>query len=270
MDIFLKEYDYSASKQWCIDHEGFLLKAVGFYLVSIFGIKYFMKDRKPFGLEQPLIIWNVILSTFSLLGFLFITPTLFNVIRKNDLHVYTYTHITELQTGKVAGYWTFLWVVSKIPEFVDTFFIVLRKKPLMFMHWYHHALTGYYAFVNFSEDNAHMIWIVWANYLIHFCMYGYYMLRALHFRIPPQVAQTITLAQMVQFLISLASMAHLTVLHYTTTQHLAFTFRGIAIASFMLSTYFVLWLRFYNISYLQAGGKKYVQHQEKVNEIKKQ
>uniref|UniRef100_A0AC34FL87 Elongation of very long chain fatty acids protein n=1 Tax=Panagrolaimus sp. ES5 TaxID=591445 RepID=A0AC34FL87_9BILA len=227
MDIFFKEYDYSASKQWCIDHEGFLLKAVGFYLVAIFGIKYFMKDH-------------------------------------------TYTHITELQTGKVAGYWTFLWVVSKIPEFVDTFFIVLRKKPLMFMHWYHHALTGYYAFVNFYGDNAHMIWIVWANYFIHFCMYGYYMLRALHFRIPPQVAQAITLAQMVQFLISLASMVHLTVLYYTTTQHLAFTFRGISIAAFMLSTYFVLWLRFYNISYLQAGGKKYVQHQEKVKEIKKQ
>lgn len=96
------------------------------------------------------------------------------------------------------------------------------------------------------------------------------MLRALHIRVPPQVAQTITLAQMVQFLISLASMLHLTILYHTTNQNLAFTFRGIVIAAFMLSTYFVLWMRFYNVSYLQAGGKKYVQHQEKVKDGKKE
>lgn len=85
MDIFFSEYDYAASKQWCINHEGFLLKAVGLYLVAIFGIKYAMKDRKPFGLEQPLIIWNAILSTFSLLGFLFITPTLFKIMKNHGL-----------------------------------------------------------------------------------------------------------------------------------------------------------------------------------------
>lgn len=96
------------------------------------------------------------------------------------------------------------------------------------------------------------------------------MLRALQYRIPPQIAQAITLAQMVQFLISLVQMAHLTILYHTTTQNLAFTFRGIIISSFMLITYLFLWLRFYNISYLQAGGKKYVQHQEKLVENKKQ
>lgn len=44
-----------------------------------------------------------------------------------------------------------------VQELIDTMFIVLRKKPLMLMHWYHHALTGYFAFVTFYEDNAYMV-----------------------------------------------------------------------------------------------------------------
>ena len=68
-----------------MDHEGFLIKAVAFYLFAIFGIKYLMKDRKPFDLVRPLIIWNAILSTFSILGFLFITPTLFKIIKDHGL-----------------------------------------------------------------------------------------------------------------------------------------------------------------------------------------
>lgn len=39
------------------------------------------------------------------------------------------------------SYPVFLFNVSKVFEFVDTIFIVLRKKPLMFLHYYHHVVT---------------------------------------------------------------------------------------------------------------------------------
>uniref|UniRef100_A0AC34RJ24 Elongation of very long chain fatty acids protein n=1 Tax=Panagrolaimus sp. JU765 TaxID=591449 RepID=A0AC34RJ24_9BILA len=269
MSIFLAEYDYGAAKQWCIEHEGFLVKSVILYVVSIFGIKYVMRDRKPFDLQQPLIIWNAILATFSILGFVLLTPTFLKVVYEHGLS-YTYTNVSELHTGKIAGYWTFLWVVSKMPEFLDTIFIVLRKKPLMFMHWYHHALTGYFAFVNFYEDNAYMIWVVYLNYFIHSFMYSYYGLRALRFKVPPQVAQLITGAQIVQFLITHAVMIHLAILSLTTNEKYDVTFRGFAIGAFMESTYLLLWFRFYYISYLASGGKKYHQYQERVKETKSQ
>ena len=85
MSIFFSEYDYSAAKQWCIDHESFLVKSVALYVFSIFGIKYVMKDRKPFDLQQPLILWNIILAVFSILGFLFVTPTFLKVISEHGL-----------------------------------------------------------------------------------------------------------------------------------------------------------------------------------------
>ena len=41
-----------------------------------------------------------------------------------------------IEKDRVAGYWTFMFVMSKVPELGDTIFIVLRKQPLIFLHWY--------------------------------------------------------------------------------------------------------------------------------------
>jgi len=255
--IFFEDYDYVRAKQWLINHESLLLKCVVAYVVSIFAIKLTMTNRRPFGLQPLLAVWNAILAVFSIAGFVLMTPTMWKVISQKGLQ-HTYTHISELQTDKVAGYWAFVWCVSKIPELIDTIFIVLRKKPLMFMHWYHHAVTGYFAFVTFYEDNAYMIWVVWLNYFIHSWMYTYYCARAMNYKIPPQFAQLLTGAQIVQFLITHAVMGHLLVLMSNTTDKYAVTFRGFAIGAFMELSYLILWFRFYYISYIRGGGKKYV------------
>jgi elongation of very long chain fatty acids protein 6 len=257
MDIFFQEYDYTRSKQWLVDHESFLLKCVAAYVITIFSVKFVMANRKPFDLNTPLIIWNAILAVFSIAGFVRMSPVWWGTIAEKGVSS-TYTEITELQTDKVAGYWTFLWVVSKIPELIDTIFIVLRKRPLMFMHWYHHALTGWFAFVNFYEDNAYSIWVVYINYFIHSFMYSYYCARAMHIRIPPQFAQLLTGAQIIQFLLTHAVMGHLLVLLATTSNDYAVTFRGFTIGAIMEVTYLMLWFRFYYISYIGGGGKKYL------------
>jgi len=259
MDIFFAPYNYRSAKQWLVDTEPLLLKCVAVYVVAIFSIKLVMVSRKPFGLQNFLKLWNAILAVFSIAGFVYVTPTFLRVISQKGLQ-YTYTNISEIQTGKNAGYWCFLWCVSKIPELIDTLFIVLRKKPLMFMHWYHHAMNGWFAFVTFYEDCAYMVWVVWLNYFIHSWMYSYYCARALNIRVPPQFAQLLTGAQIIQFLITHAVMGHLLYLMGTTNRKYAITARGFAIGGFMEVTYLLLWFRFYYISYIAGGGKKYVAH----------
>lgn len=84
-DIFFTDYDYNKSKQWLINHESVLLKSIVVYIVTVLTIKYLQRNRKPFDLERPLIAWNAILAMFSLLGFLYIVPSLFKVIRDHGL-----------------------------------------------------------------------------------------------------------------------------------------------------------------------------------------
>ena len=44
-------------------------------------------------------------------------------------------YFSFIEKDRVAGYWTFMFVMSKVPELGDTIFIVLRKQPLIFLHW---------------------------------------------------------------------------------------------------------------------------------------
>ncbi|CAI5449467.1 unnamed protein product [Caenorhabditis angaria] len=258
MDLLLgTNFDYERAKEYARGLEGVSVKLAVAYMITIFSIKYLMKDRKPFDLHTPLNIWNGILSTFSLLGFLAVFPTLCSVIYNHGIS-HTYTNVSELYTNKLSGYWIYLWVLSKIPELVDTVFIVLRKRPLIFMHWYHHALTGYYAIVCYHEDNVHMVWVVWMNYIIHAAMYGYYLLKSLKFNVPPIVAQIITTSQMLQFTVAIIAQLHVFYLKFVAgVEETAGTFRGTFIGFFMLTTYYYLWIQFYKEHYLHNGGKKY-------------
>lgn len=40
-----------------------------------------------------------------------------------------------------TAFWVFWFDVSKGPEFVDTLFLRLRKRPVILLHWYHHIMT---------------------------------------------------------------------------------------------------------------------------------
>jgi hypothetical protein len=39
-----------------------------------------------------------------------------------------------------------LFIISKVPETIDTLFIVLRRQQLIFLHWFHHASVLIYCF----------------------------------------------------------------------------------------------------------------------------
>lgn len=100
-----------------------------------------------------------------------------------------------------VGAWVMLMNFSKLFELLDTVFIVLRKKPLMFLHWYHHTTVLLFCWLAYSTSSASGIYFVAMNYTIHAIMYGYYCLSALDLRpkwFPPAL---ITLAQMAQMFV---------------------------------------------------------------------
>ncbi len=53
---------------WITDYWTISILASVLYLVVIFGIQRWMRDRKPYDLRYPLFMWNLGLAVFSILG----------------------------------------------------------------------------------------------------------------------------------------------------------------------------------------------------------
>lgn len=61
----------------------------------------------------------------------------------------------------------FVRVLVQIPELGDTVFVVLRKKPLIFLHWYHHVTVLLYCWHSYYEQTTYGLYFISMNYTVH-------------------------------------------------------------------------------------------------------
>lgn len=135
-----------------------------------------MEGRKPFLLDSALFYWNLFLAAFSLMGFLRMSPEMYWSINSNS---FTYSICTASYAQGVTGplnpiiivrallgFWTEQFAMSKVFEFADTAFIVLRKRPLIFLHWYHHVTVLVYTWHAYKDHTASGRWFIWMNYAV--------------------------------------------------------------------------------------------------------
>jgi GNS1/SUR4 family. len=112
------------------------------YLVIIFGLQEIMKKYEPFKFKWLLFVHNMALMYFSLGLVIGISHSLISLLRSGysmyDLYCGGDTLLNNPHA--IALYnWCYLFYASKYYEFFDTLFLVLKKKPLSFLHVYHHA-----------------------------------------------------------------------------------------------------------------------------------
>lgn len=115
-------------------------------------------------LEMPWAAWCLSLSIFSAFGTYHTSNYLF----------FDYQKIPVMDTS--AGLWVELFILSKIPELIDTIFIVLRSKPLVALQWYHHFTTLLISYLVSDLYCDEFIPFIFMNYLVHVFMYLYFAL----------------------------------------------------------------------------------------------
>ncbi len=108
------------------------------YVISIFSLKALMSRLPALSLTMPLFLWNLLLAAFSTAGAVRTVPHIVATIQQKGWYYSICTNCGNTFGAGEVGLWAFLFIISKIPELVDTVFIVLRKKPLILLHWYHH------------------------------------------------------------------------------------------------------------------------------------
>jgi len=170
------------------------------YVILAFGGKYYMKDKKPFEVRTLLFLWNIFLAIFSIFGTYRMLPELLFSLDRYGFH---YSVCSSTFYKGNTGIWGALFAVSKVVELVDTLFIVLKKRPLIFLHWYHHIITLWVCWYAGVSNLAVGRWYAVMNYVVHSIMYTYYGFRTLKFRIPIFVNQLITTIQILQMIIGI-------------------------------------------------------------------
>ncbi|XP_054263695.1 elongation of very long chain fatty acids protein 4-like [Macrosteles quadrilineatus] len=160
-----------------------------------------MRDRKPFKLKWILVPYNLSMAILNMyIAFeLFIGSTRlkYSYICQPIRQV---SHKEELRIANAVWWYYF----SKLLEFSDTFFFILRKKDkqLTFLHVYHHSTMFSLWWIGIKWVPSGSTFLpAMVNSFIHVLMYSYYGLAALGPRIAPFLwwKKYLTILQLVQF-----------------------------------------------------------------------
>lgn len=150
------------------------------YLVMCFPLRWLLdKYNVPaMKLRGALRAWNLMLSIFSIIGFLRTAPHLLYYTWQKGFYASICAPAEPAYGHGAVGLWTMLFIFSKIPELGDTVFIVLRKTKLIFLHWYHHVTVLLYCWHSYATRSSAGLYFVAMNYGVHSLMYYYYYLTA--------------------------------------------------------------------------------------------
>ncbi|KAL9636716.1 MAG: hypothetical protein Q9164_002655 [Protoblastenia rupestris] len=229
------------------------------YYTIIFTGRELMRNRPAFKLNDLFLIHNFYLTAISGILLVLFIEQLAPTIWKHGLFF----------TICDAGGWTgplvtlyYLNYLTKYLELLDTVFLVLKKKPLTFLHCYHHGAT---AFLCYTQLIGHtpVSWVpITLNLTVHVVMYWYYFQAARGIRI--WWKEWITRLQITQFILDLGFVYYATYNYAASTYfpklpHVG-TCGGEEFAAFMgcatLSSYLVLFISFYAATYKKASKKQ--------------
>jgi len=174
------------------------LAASAVYLSSIFIGVRLMKDREPFSVKSYMLIYNLYQTILN--GW-----CVYSFIRELVVHNYPIWGNPLNSTSYTLSFLIWIHYNNKYLEFLDTFFMVIRKKneQLSFLHVYHHVLLVWaWWFVCRFACGGDAYFGAMANSFIHVVMYSYYFMASLNINCPWK--KYITQLQMVQFVVCFA------------------------------------------------------------------
>lgn len=119
-------------------------------------------------------MWNLALAVFSVIGASRCVPAFVKLLSENGWVASVCSDTTYLDGA--SGVWMSAFVYSKFFELIDTVFLILNKREVIFLHWFHHLTVLLYCWHAYSLAASSGLWFATMNYCVHSIMYFYYFL----------------------------------------------------------------------------------------------
>eukprot|EP00466_Bigelowiella_natans_P003916 jgi/Bigna1/53016/estExt_Genewise1Plus.C_140097 len=243
-------------------HSDIPIFTVSMYLFIIFiAPGMIITEGKP--MKKRFALWNILLSVFSFIGASRVLPVLYKAFMEKG---FKYTVCEDPQNWYLdgpSGMWTALFIYSKIPELMDTVFLVLKKPqaPVRFLHWFHHLTVLLYCWHAYHHTIAPGIWFATMNFCVHAVMYLYYacMVSGIGWVVKP-FGIFITFMQITQMVVGMIVTAT-SAYHHTTGGDAACHVNGpnYRMGLAMYGSYFMLFVKLFMQKYCkkpdEADGK---------------
>ncbi|CCE63445.1 hypothetical protein TPHA_0E03550 [Tetrapisispora phaffii CBS 4417] len=244
-----------------------VLVGIATYYVVIFGGKFLLRNREPYKLNAIFQLHNIFLTFVSFSLLVLMIEQLFPIIYRNGIF-FGICDISAWKPELVTLY--YLNYLVKFVEFIDTLFLVLKKKNLTFLHTYHHGATALLCYTQLV-GNTSVSWVpITLNLGVHCLMYFYYFLAARGIRV--WWKEWVTRFQIVQFIfdvtfIFLVAYHRAAFLYMKSLPHSQCAGSTTAIFSgfCILASYLFLFTAFYIELYKRAGSKKAKEANSKKN-----
>lgn len=188
-----------------------------FYLSSIFVILPLIRWRKkedvPAWMTTAFAFWNLFLSVFSTAGFTTCAAYLVVVLQEKGLHYVVCSDSMMLGTREEGascygpvGYMMSIFMLSKFPELLDTFFLVAMHKQIQFIHWYHHVTVLMYSWFAYNSATPSAVLFGTMNFFVHSIMY-FYFFASQYTRHLGFMRKPITMLQLLQMIVGVSMTA---------------------------------------------------------------
>jgi len=226
------------------------------YLAAVYYGKKYMEHREKLTPKRFALVHNFIMSTLSAyMCFGTLWQTYYDgygmLMNPGD----------ESARGWSMAKMVWLFSMSKMPEFIDTFLMVVKKnfRQISFLHVYHHVsifvICWLFCFVR-PGGEAYLSVVL--NSGVHVVMYGYYFLSAMGVKWVSFVKKYITMMQISQFCIMMVQHTVDILINIFTTPK----------ASYPVSISILMW--FYISSMLALFANFYIQDRKREAALRKE
>merc|ERR1712007_242832 len=234
---------------------GIPLLSVETYFMLIPTLRWLVATRGKWNVRTFAFYWNAGLSIFSWCGVFACVPVLVGSFFTHGLYFTTCAPATWYGGG-LSGCFVALFIYSKVAELVDTYLLLLAKKPVIALQWWHHSTVLLYCWHSYANCIATGIWFAAMNYSVHAVMYGYFAITATKYRkcVTP-FAIFITLAQLMQMLVGMYVTVK-AVFHQARGEDCYVNKTNSVLGLGMYFSYFVLFFKLFMDNYCMNDNKK--------------